>query len=163
MGFPAVCSLWPGVRSYGAVAVFDPDAFKVTYPQWSGLPNPQLQAYFDIATMYFRNDGTSPARTVAIQTLLLNLLTAHITQLSAGVDGQGPSAVVGRINSASEGSVSVGADYPANASNAWFLQTPFGASFWQATAAYRMVNYIPGPTRFGNGLSNNFRGGRGPW
>lgn len=161
MGLSAICSLFPGARAYGAIATFDADAFKVTYPQWSGLPNPQLQDYFDIATLYWRNDGTSPAKTVAIQSMLLNLLTAHITQLSAGVDGKGASAVVGRINSASEGSVSVGADYPATASNAWFLQTPFGASFWQATAAYRMLTYMPGPTRFGNGLgSNTFPGVR---
>lgn len=150
---PAVVSLFGGCTGYGAVAVFDPAAFKVAYPQWAALPDAQLQAYFDIATLYFRNDGTSPARTVAIQTLLLNLLTAHITFMSAGADGTGPSPIVGRVNSASEGSVSIGADYPATPTNAWFLQTPFGASFWQATAAYRMTRYIPGPTRFGNGLA----------
>jgi hypothetical protein len=150
---PAVISLFAGCQSYGAVAVFDPAAFKVQYPQWAALPDLQLQAYFDTATLYFRNDGTSPARTVAIQTLLLNLLTAHITFLSAGADGKGPVQIVGRVNSASEGSVSVGADYPATPTNAWFLQTPFGASFWQATAAYRMARYIPGPTRFGNGIA----------
>lgn len=159
----AICSLFAGCAGYGAVAVFDPDAFKVTYPQWSGLPNPQLQSYFDIATLYFRNDGTSPAKTVAVQTMLLNLLTAHITQLTVGDDGRTPSAIVGRINSASEGSVSVGADYPANASNAWFLQTPFGALFWQATAAYRMTRYIPGRPRFGNGISGNYFGGGRRW
>jgi hypothetical protein len=155
-----VTSLYGGCQSYGAIAVFDPAAFKVAYPQWAALPDAQLQAYFDIATLYFRNDGTSPARTVAIQTLLLNLLTAHITQLSAGIDGKGPSAIVGRISSASEGSVSVGADFPSTPNNAWFLQTPFGASFWQATAAYRMTRYIPGRPRFGNGISQNYTGGR---
>lgn len=155
-----ICSLFVGCQYYGAIAVFDPAAFKVTYPQWAALPDAQLQGYFNIATLYLRNDGTSPVRTVATQTLLMNLLTAHITQLSAGVDGKGPQSIVGRINSASEGSVSIGADYPANATNAWFLQTPFGANFWQATAAYRMVNYVPGRPRFGNGFSGNYFGGR---
>lgn len=153
-----VVSMFPGCQSYGAVAVFNPAAFKVMYPQWAALPNDQLCMYFDIATLYWRNDGSSPARNAQIQGTLLNLLTAHITALMAGPDGKGASAIVGRVNSASEGSVSIGADYPATASNAWFLQTSFGALFWQATAAYRTARYIPGPTRFGNGLTPRGRG-----
>lgn len=142
--------------SGGAVAVFDPAAFKVLYPWWVNVPNLQLEGYFDIATIYLRNDGTSPVRKVSVQTTLLNLLTAHITQLTIGTDGtsdgSGAAGVVGRINSASEGSVSVGTDYPATPTNAWFLQTPYGAKFWQATSAYRRMRYMPGPQRFGNGL-----------
>jgi hypothetical protein len=157
-----VCSLFQGCQSYGFVTTFDPAAFAEIYPQWSTLTPEQLQASFDIATLYFRNDGSSPARTQATQNNLLNLLTAHILQLTYGSDpSSGPPGIVGRINSASEGSVSVGADYPATANSAWFLQTPFGAMFWQATAAYRMTRYLPGRTRFGTGIAgNNFPGGR---
>ena len=136
----------------GAVAVFDPADFRLKYPMFATLTDPQLDEAFSLATIYLRNDGTSPVRTVSLQTSLLYMLTAHIAQIMYGVNGQAPSGIVGRINSASEGSVSVGTDWPTTANNAWFLQTPFGANFWQATAAYRMARYIPGPTRFGTGI-----------
>lgn len=141
----------------GAVAVFDPTAFKQAYPAFASVSDPQLQAMFDIATLYLRNDGTSPVKTVPAQTALLYMLTAHLAQMSFGANGQGASGMVGRVTSASEGSVSIGADYPATPNNAWFVQTPYGASFWQATAAYRMTRYIPGPTRFGTGIGNRPR------
>ncbi len=157
-----VTSLFPGCQSYGFVTTFDPVTFTAIYPQWAVLTSEQLQASFDIATLYFRNDGTSPARSQATQNSLLNLLTAHVVQLTYGADpASGAPGIVGRINSASEGSVSVGADYPATPNNAWFLQTPYGALFWQATAAYRMTRYLPGRTRFGTGIAGNyFPGGR---
>lgn len=141
----------------GAVAVFDPTAFKQAYPAFANVSDPQLQAMFDIATLYLRNDGTSPVKTVAAQTALLYMLTAHLTQISFGPNGQGASGIVGRVTSASEGSVSIGTDYPSTPNNAWFVQTPYGASFWQATAAYRMTRYIPGPTRFGTGIGSRPR------
>jgi hypothetical protein len=141
----------------GAVAVFDPAAFKLAYPAFASLTNDQLQAMFDIATLYLRNDGTSPVKTVAAQTTLLYMLTAHLCQMTFGANGQGSAGIVGRVSSASEGSVSIGADYPSTPNNAWFVQTPYGASFWQATAAYRMTHYIPGPTRFGTGIGNRPR------
>lgn len=136
----------------GAIAVFVPVDFKAAYPMFATLSDPQLNEAFSLATIYLRNDGSGPVRTVPAQTSLLYMLTAHISQIMYGVNGEPPSGIVGRISSASEGSVSVGTEWPTTANNAWFLQTPFGANFWQATAAYRMVHYFPGPTRFGNGL-----------
>lgn len=142
-----------GACAGGAVATFNATDFKVLYPNWAAVPNLQLQGYFDIATIYLRNDGSGPVRTTSVQTTLLYLLTAHITQLTIGADGLGASPLIGRVNSASEGSVSVGSDYPSTPNSAWFVQTPYGASFWQATAAYRMVHFFPGPQRFGNGIA----------
>lgn len=142
-----------GACAGGAVATFSAADFKVLYPNWAAVPDAQLQGYFDIATIYLRNDGSGPVRSTSTQTMLLYLMTAHITQLSIGANGLGASPLIGRVSSASEGSVSVGSDYPSTPNNAWFVQTPYGASFWQATAAYRMVHYSPGPTRFGNGLA----------
>lgn len=141
-----------GSCSGGAVAVLDIAAFKLAYPAFATLSDPQITEAFTLGTIYLRNDGTGPVRTVALQTALLYQLTAHLAQLMFGANGEAPSGIVGRVNSASEGSVSIGADWPTTANNAWFLQTPFGANFWQATAAYRMARYIPGPTRFGNGI-----------
>jgi hypothetical protein len=91
--------------------------------------------------------------------LLLNMLTAHLAALYAGVNGQSPSPLVGRINTATEGSVSVGAamdGVPGTA--AWFLQTKYGASFWQATARYRTMRYVPGRSWPASGPWPNFTG-----
>src|SRR5262249_37816262 len=53
---------------------------------------------------------------------------------------------VGRVASATEGSVSVTLEMPNQpAAAAWYLQTPYGASFWAATALYRTARYVPGP------------------
>lgn len=140
----------------GAIATFVASSFKDAYPNFATIPDAALEGLFDIATLYLRNDGTGPVRTTAAQTSLLYMLTAHLAQLTYGADGQGGSGLVGRISSASEGSVNVSTDFPSNASNAWFIQTPYGASFWQATAAYRVfARYLPGPTRFGNGIGGS--------
>lgn len=146
----------------GAIATLSVSAFLDAYPTFSTLTPGQIEEAFSLATLYLRNDGTSPVRTVQQQTSLMYLLTAHLSQLMYGADGKGASGVVGRINSASEGSVSIGSDWPASATSAWFLQTPYGANFWQATSAYRRMRYMPGPQRFGNGLGGfgYYPGGR---
>lgn len=102
-----------------------------------------------IAELYCRNDGGGPVSTAQTQTTLLWLMVAHVAQLLYGPNGATPggSGIVGRIDSATEGSVSVHAEMPTTPTNAWFMQTPFGAAFWQATAAYRTMRYMPGPRR----------------
>lgn len=99
--------------------------------------------YFDLATQYCRNDGGGPVSKATIQVRLLNLMTAHLAFLLAGNNtSDGASSLVGRISSASEGSVSVSAEMPgSNANSAWYLQTKYGAAFWQATAVYRTMRY----------------------
>jgi hypothetical protein len=140
--------------SGGAVAVYVDADFRTAYPAFAINPTtPTLLANFSIAGAYWRNDGTSPVSDQTLQTNLMYMLTAHLTQLSSGVDGNDPSGIVGRVSSATQGSVTVATEYEANPNAAWFIQTPYGANFWQATAAYRAVAaYRPGPTRFGNGI-----------
>lgn len=140
----------------GAVATLDITAFKAAYPMFATLTDPQITEAFTLATIYLRNDGTGPVRTTALQTSLLYMLTAHLAAMMYGVSGAAPAGTVGRVTSASEGSVSIGMDWPTTASNAWFLQTPWGANFWQATAGYRMGRYLAGPTRFGTGKSGGY-------
>lgn len=159
-----------GCSPGGAIATFVYADFIVSYPAFATAPPKiTLQAFFDIAgELYLRNDGTGRVRSVGAQTALLYMLTAHLAQLSFGADGESPSGLVGRIASATQGSVTVSTDYPATPNSAWFVQTPYGANFWQATAAYRSVAaYRRGPSRFGNGFGGavpfqgNF-GGRWP-
>src|SRR5262249_32656248 len=88
-----------------------------------------------------------------IQAVLMNMVTAHIAALNSQSQGDSDpgapkdaNSPVGRIASATEGSVSVSTEYApmANGSEAWFLQTRYGAAFWAATAVYRTARYARG-------------------
>ncbi len=121
------------------IVVFDPAAFILRYPEFSAVSSGVLGMYFSEATIYLDNTVTSIVPDVAVRAVYLNMLTAHI----AKINGNGaPSGVVGRVASASEGSVSASMAYAApTGSRAWFDQTPYGASFWQATRSYRTMRY----------------------
>ncbi|HEX2753728.1 MAG TPA: DUF4054 domain-containing protein [Alphaproteobacteria bacterium] len=132
----------------GVQITFDYASWVLIYPQFASLDQTQvINGALPIAELYCRNDGLGPVSTAATQTTLLGLMVAHICQLMYGVIGKAPSGLVGRISDATEGSVSVSADFPTTPNNAWFMQTPFGAAYWQATAAYRTMRYVPGPRR----------------
>lgn len=122
--------------------------FLARYPEFTALntasPN-LLGLYFNEATLYLNNTLASRVCDIETRTPLLYMLTAHIAALNGGINGQQPSQLVGRIDAASEGSVSVSADMPgATANAAWFLQTKYGAAYWQASARYRQMQVIPG-------------------
>ena len=133
-----------------AVVIFDPTAFKSRYPEFSAVSNAALQAYFTEACLYLSNMDNSPVQDIARRTLLLNMLTAHIAYVGGALSTDGQARPVGRVSSASEGSVSAAfEDTPATpGSGAWFRQSQYGASFWQATTALRGFRYIPQPTRY---------------
>ncbi len=67
-----------------------------------------------------------------------------------------PLGVVGRISDASEGDVSVSAEWaaPPSVSAAYFLQTKYGAQFWQMTARYRTALFVPAPASAYDPLGN---------
>lgn len=120
------------------------------------------QAWFNRATNFCSNDTCNPAfirdPTGAMLTGLLYLLTAHIAWLNAPRDASGnpaatgspASPIVGRINTASEGSVSVGADMgdanEASPSQAWYMQSKYGSEYFYATAGFRTALYAAQPT-----------------
>lgn len=128
-----------------------------SYPQWAALyPTlaasvnaAQAASYFTIATSIHRNDGGGPVNDATQQLNLLNMLTAHIAQLFAPQNDEPASTLVGRISGASQGSVSVQAAYSNSISEqmAFFIQTPYGALYWVATAPYRTARYIPNRNR----------------
>ncbi|EJX7554741.1 DUF4054 domain-containing protein, partial [Escherichia coli] len=125
------------------VVIFDPSAFKLRYPEFSSVDDALLQQYFTQATIYLDNTDTSRVSDLAVRSMLLNMLVAHIACLYSGANGQSPSGLVGRIDSASEGSVSVHADMPGGTANsAWYMQTKYGADYWNATAPFRTFQYI---------------------
>lgn len=129
-----------------AVVAFDPAAFRAVHPSFATLTDTQLNYAFMQAGLYVNNTDCSVVQDVAERALLLDLMTAHIAALTYGENGQGPRPLVGRVSSATEGSVSVQAamdGVPGTA--AWFMQTQYGAMFWQATAKYRIGRYVPPP------------------
>jgi hypothetical protein len=133
----------------GGIVVLNIATWQATYPE---LPiNPALiTRYFSVAQLYLDNTPNSPvvdASPGGARETLLYLLVAHLAKLYATINGQPPSALVGRINEASEGSVQVRATFDAGNGAAWYVQTQYGASYWAATAGYRMARYLPGPRR----------------
>lgn len=129
-----------------AVVTFDPAEFKVLYPQFGTLEDAQLEYAFQQACVYLDNTDCSPVSDVATRKVLLYLLTAHICALNYGENGQAPSPIVGRISHATEGSVTVQADYSTavTGSQAWYIQTRYGAEYWEMTASFRVGKYVPG-------------------
>ena len=128
----------------GAVATFDFAKWQASYPEFSGVTSGQAAAFFDQATIYLANDGSGPVSDAGKQLTLLNMLVAHIAALSVNADGtpKPPSSPVGRISSASEGSVSAQFDMGTTPGTAaWYQQTRYGAAFYAATAQYRTMRY----------------------
>lgn len=148
-----------------AVASFDLEAFRARYPEFATVADSTIEAYWDEASLYLNNTNCSRVSNIAMRGLLLNMLTAHLAALFSGVNGNPPSGIVGRVSSATEGSVSIAASMEGvTAASAWFMQTPYGAQFWQATAQYRQMVYRPGsslPPRWrGNDYIRYWEGSR---
>jgi hypothetical protein len=126
------------------------------FPEFTGVTRAAADVYFLEAEQYCQNDQFSPAWPLPMRKLMLYYLTAHIAflaqQARSAVEGGG-GGMVGRINSASEGSVSVGSEYPMpNALDAaWYTQTPYGAAYWALTARWRRMRYYPGIQPFYQG------------
>lgn len=126
------------------VVVFDPAAFVARYPEFNTV-SAALPALFGEATLILDNTVASPVQQIEQRTPLLWMLTAHLAALNLGVNGQAPSPLVGRINNASQGSVSVATDYGTQPGTAvWYQQTKYGAQYWQMTASIRTMRYVPG-------------------
>ena len=162
----------------GVQVAFDYPDFVAQFPEFEQVDQSTMSAWFTVAgATVCRNDGLGPVSNVATQTVLMNFATAHLMLLFVSqVDGQpnteSSSAVpapniIGRVQSATEGSVTVQAEYPQPPSGtaAWWLQTRYGAFWWQATSPYRTFRYVPGPQRYFGpyGLASNFSSGGGPF
>lgn len=121
--------------------VFDKARFQTAYPEVQAT-DAQFEMWFVQAESLLDNTGRSIVEKLEEREMLLFLLVRHFAALNErAVQG----GLVGRIASASEGSVSVSADMGAVGGNAaWYLQTPYGATFWQLTAKYRRFRYVSG-------------------
>ncbi len=123
------------------------------FPEFASVDPGAASGYFALACVYLRNDEARPIADDSLQKTLLYLIVAHIAQLNrlvtkplgGGVEAE--SQLVGRIASASEGSVSIQTEMPANMSeqSAWWVQTKYGFAFWQAIQSFRSGLYRARP------------------
>lgn len=138
-------SLW---GNFVAIAVFNFDNWVLRYPEFSDVTQAQAQGAFDDSCVFFLDNTDLSRVTVPRRLALLGVLVCHLLQLTRGVGGVGPSPMVGRVSSVTEGSVSLSSDMPDMPfSAAWFMQTRYGAIYWQATAGLRAGFYVVGPLR----------------
>lgn len=135
----------PSVPPTRGIVTFDPAVFKTAFPMFATVADAALTMNFAVSQLFLNNSCRSVVFDATVRETLLNYLVAHITALFYGVNGLPPSGLVGRIDSATEGSDSVSAEFPENPNGAWFVQTPWGALYWAATAPYRTARYVPPP------------------
>ena len=155
---------------------FDFPTWVAMFPVFGGL-NPTLgQAYFNRATgAIIANSTSNPAFGDGNLPYLIYLATSHVAWLNSPKDangapsatGQPASPLVGRISSASEGSVSVQVDYPlgtdSTAQEKYLAQTPYGVELWNALAPYRTGRYLARPTIVVGGRFGGQFGRMWPW
>ncbi|MET4878643.1 DUF4054 domain-containing protein [Morganella morganii] len=122
------------------------DGFRDRYDVFSNVTDNALPELFIMASLYLDNTYRSQITNLDERETLLYLLVAHLCYILHGDNKKnGGSGMVGRISSASEGSVSVSSDIGAVAfRNAWYTQSPYGWMFWQATKVYRMGAWFSG-------------------
>ena len=128
------------------IVAFDPLVFKARYPEFAVVSNVLLSACFTEAGLYLSNTDASPVQSLPRRTLYLNMLTAHIAFMGGALSADGQPRPVGRVSQAGEGSVSASFDYGTPGTQAWFIQTQYGASFFQATSSLRGFRYFARPT-----------------
>ncbi|ATM86688.1 DUF4054 domain-containing protein [Yersinia frederiksenii] len=129
-----------------AIVVLDITKFRAMFPEFSNVADEILPFLFDQATDYLNNSDFSLVDDIIKRERLLYLLMAHLAYMRYGdASGNGGSGMVGRLSSASEGSVSVSSEAGVvDFRYMWYTQSPYGMDYWQATKSYRMANYYPG-------------------
>lgn len=142
-----------------AIVVFVPADFKAAYPEFAAISDARCTVMFDMAAQaILDNTDNSPVMALDYRTQLFWLLVAHMLTLFA-VGADGSTRPVGRLDSATEGSVNAGFAYElpqGSAMSAWFNQTPYGALYWMMTAQFRSLKYFVSGNS-GAGFARDFR------
>lgn len=139
-----------------AIVVFDPTAFATAMPEFLGVSAARATAMFNVAaSTLLDNTDNSAVMDLATRTQLFYFLIGHLLTLYGLSDTPTPNTTpVGRIASASQGTVSTSFDMPtgkdASATMGWYLQTQYGISYWMATQRFRSVRiYANGSSGIG--------------
>lgn len=136
----------------GAVVTYSYAGFQAQYPTLATVPTGTVQSYWTQAQAFHDNTICGPVCDPTLQAIYMNMMAAHLMVIFGAIsingDGSINQGVVGRVNNASEGSVSVGSenDYPPGSAQ-WFQQTAFGSAYYQATSQYRIMQYAVVPRR----------------
>lgn len=145
-----------------AVVVFDPAAFKLAFPEFATVPDARLTVLFNmVGYTILDNTDASIVTNVDQRSAMLDLLVAHMLALFGYVNTAGQTVpgtgVVGRVASASEGTVSTSLAYnvPARPGEGWYSQTQYGAMYWVMMAPFRSFHYVAAG-RSGIGRSLDF-------
>ena len=154
---------------------FSLETWQAMFPEFSPLSAAQGAAYFARACLICWNATANPIFCTGNLAALLYLMTSHIAWLSCPKDANGnpaatgtpASQLVGRINQASEGSVSVGVEWNAGGSSnemaAYLNQTRYGSEYYFQTAQFRTARYVARPTIVLNGIFPVLWSGTGPY
>lgn len=155
---PVIPCPTPPPQPVQGVVQFDNTEFLASWPEFTGISSGRNQIAFNLATVLLSNSCCSVISDANLRLTLLYVLTAHIGFLLSGTnDGAGnvnpPYAVVGRLASATEGSVTAAVEWASEVSDseAFYLQSKYGALFWQMTAPYRIMLYFGAPSFGPNG------------
>lgn len=144
-----------------ASVTFNYQAWAARFPELAdAVAEPLAQVYFNETSLYVTNDTAGVIKDPVALLSILNLLTAHLAAMNTPMNGQPASPLVGRISSATQGSVTVQAtlDLPPG-SPQWFAQTRYGAAVWQALSPYRTMRFVPGRARNMNPWIGGYRRG----
>lgn len=134
---------------------FDVADFKEKYPSIT-LSDDRLEFAFEQATMLLNNEKNGGVQMPdKKRKMLFYLLVAHLATLQSKIDSGNDA--VGKVTSASEGSVSVSLDAGQTSFNKTFYQqTQYGAMYLALTAKYRSFLYTMGfmPMKVRRGRAN---------
>lgn len=137
------------------IVTFDEAAFLARFPAfaaWASANPGQLQVRFnEVTAIYINNTNTAYVQDVTERSYLINFAIAHVLTIEGALtpaeDAAGIASKVGRIGSATEGTVTAQLDMGAvPGTAAWWLQTQYGATYWNATAKYRTFRYGRAPS-----------------
>lgn len=145
------------------IVAFDYPSWIALFPEFSSaVPAAMAQQYFSMACQYVANTPVSvvpfvDAYNTPVRANALNLVTAHIAALL----GPNSNETVGRVATATQGSVSVSLDMGQTSQNAaWWQQTKYGAMAWEMLKPYRSFRYFAAPRRY-LGVAGSGRSGYG--
>lgn len=129
------------------VVTFDYARWAAHFPEMAEFtPEARAEAFFDMAqNLYLNNSAASIVRDLKNRAWLYDLLVAHLAWLSRpeAEGGAGPGSV-GPVTEARQGSIAVRYDLQGQPPSAtWFMQSQFGAAYWQAISAWRSMRFIP--------------------
>lgn len=128
-----------------AGVAFNVTKFRARYPEFASVADATLTAIFTDETPFYLDNSDASPYAPDRRLVLLNMLVAHIAYIGGALNADGMPKPVGRVSSATEGSVSANFEgvTPTPGSGAWFQQSQYGAAFWQATTAHRSFFHCP--------------------